>query len=87
MMENKNFFIYLGQQNSTAVLEPFEVKDRLPYPLNAEPSTIWSITQYLTINLLLGGILRSKILKFAKSLSIKENPINLFIWYDQVSIL
>jgi hypothetical protein len=86
MMENKNFFIYLGKRNSTAVLEPFEVKDRLPFPLNAEFSVTMAIALYLYINLLLGGILRLKILTFTRLQSIQENPINLFIWYDQVSI-
>jgi hypothetical protein len=85
-MENNQFLVYSGQQNETAILEPFEVADSLPFPLNAEPSTTKAITVYLSVNLFLGCLLRSKILKYTMSLSIKESPINLFIWYDQVSM-
>jgi hypothetical protein len=87
MMENKHYFIYFGQQNETAILEPFEVPEGLPFPMNAEPSTTKAITMYLYIDLIFGCLLRSKILQYTNSLSIEDSPINLFIWYDQVSML
>jgi len=84
-MENPFLFIYDDNQTFAAVFQVLPFSESLPFPLNADLSTKVLFTIYLISNLLLGGMLRSKILAFTKSLSIRENPINLFIWYDQLT--
>jgi len=83
-MKQNNLFFYFEKENSTSFFKPYEEVDSLPFPLNAEASKTIAITLYLSIDLLLGCLLRSKVLRYASSLSIKDSPINLFIWYDQV---
>jgi hypothetical protein len=83
-MAAQNLFISMENQTFLALFKPLEFVDSLPFPLNCETTTIILITVYLSLNLLFGSLLRFKILMYAKSLSVKENPINLFIWYDQL---
>ncbi len=83
-MTSQILFISVDNQTSIAIFTPLEFSESLPFPLNAETNTIILMTIFLSLNLLFGSLLGFKILKYAKSLSVRENPINLFIWYDQL---
>jgi len=84
-MESFPFFIFINNQSSaSSVYQPYSPADGLPFPLNVDFTTRLLVSLYLSLNLLFGSVLRSKILKYTMSLSIRENPINLFIWYDQL---
>ncbi len=84
-MTSQILFISVDNQTSIAIFTPLDFSDSLPFPLNAETNTIILMTIYLSLNLLFGSLLRFKILRYTKSLSVRENPINLFIWYDQLT--
>jgi hypothetical protein len=83
-MDSFPFFIFINNQSSASVYQPYSPADGLPFPLNVDFKTRLLVSLYLSLNLLFGSVLRSKILKYTMSLSIRENPINLFIWYDQL---
>jgi len=84
-MDSQQIFISLDNQTFISIFKPLSKADSLPFPLNAEFPTTVLMTLYLSLNLIFGCMLRAKILLYAKSLNIKDNPINVFIWYDQLS--
>lgn len=83
-MEKLSLFIVDTNRSSVGIFETMPSDKSLPFPLNTGLVPRMVITLYLALSLLFGGVLRSEILRFIKSLSIRENPINLFTWYDQL---
>ena len=64
---------------------PLSISESLPFPLNTDDAFKILISLYLVLNLAIGSSLRLKILVFTKCHNFKENPINLFIWFDQLN--
>jgi len=83
-MDSQQIFISLDNQTFISIFKPLSKADSLPFPLNAEFPTTVLMTLYLSLNLIFGCMLRAKILLYAKSLNIKDNPINVFIWSQAV---
>lgn len=59
--------------------------EELPFPLNTDYSVRISICAYLLITLVLGLILRFKIFVYLGSVDLKQNKINLLIFFDQLN--
>ena len=85
-MSKYQFFFFANESYSwSGNFEPLTEHESLPFPLNVEISTKIGISLYLILTFVIGCCLRSKILFFTYTQSIKENPINLFIWFDQLN--
>ena len=84
-MKSDGFFIHDEGKSFEAKLEPLSFLESLPFPINAEISTKLSILTFLISNFILGFVLRVKIFKYLKSVNIKENQINYFMWNDQMN--
>ena len=82
-MESPFEFFVNSDGNVTSTFMPLSLSESLPFPLSAHFSVKLIIVIYLSVNLLLGSVLRFNILFFTKTLD--RNPINLFIWYDQLN--
>ena len=85
-MDQQLLFVFFHNQNltSTGTFSLLPKSESLPFPLNTQWTGIALMTIYLSLNLTIGCLLRSKILRYCWLLSVRDNPINLFIWYDQL---
>ena len=63
----------------------FSDNDGTPFPQNQPVSVRFAISSALTLNLCLGLFIRSKIIKYLLTVESKKNPINYFIWLDQLN--
>jgi len=86
-METLHFFVTLDNitTETTSNFWPLSHHESLPFPLNAEYHNKVIIIIYLLTNLIFGSILRFNIILFTHSMNGSGNPINLFIWYDQLN--
>jgi hypothetical protein len=84
-MESDGFFIHDADVSFGTKLKSFSVVDSLPFPINADFSNKLIIFVSLMFNFILGCILRVKIFQYIKSVDLKENPINYFMWNDQMN--
>jgi hypothetical protein len=84
-MESDGFFICNENEFFETQFKPFSHKDSLPFPLNADLLTKLIILGYLILNFMFGCLLRVKIFQYIKSVDLKENPINYFMWNDQMN--
>ena len=85
-MENISILIDFGQgESSVSKFIPFKKPESLPFPLNQSTEVKFIIATYLVLIFTSGLKLRLKILKFLKMSDVKKNPINYFIWNDQVT--
>jgi len=66
-----------------AVFAPFPDEVGLPFPLNQSPEVKCFLVLLLTLILILGINIRSKILRFLWNSENQKNPINYFFWFDQ----
>ena len=82
-MDDASFEFFIGDANVTSRFKPLSLAESLPFPLSADFSIKLIIAIYLILNLLLGSLLRLNILLFARTQN--GNPINMFIWYDQLN--
>ena len=82
--EKINFF---SSPNETFVntFHPFDSAKGLPFPLNISSRSKLILTSFLTIILISGLKLRLSILSYLKTIDVKLNPINVYIWNDQLN--
>jgi len=86
VMDSFSFFVTMDNITSPASgFRPLPLNEQLPFPLNAGFHNKLLIIIYLITNFILGCLLRFNIISFTHSLNGNENPINLFIWYDQLN--
>lgn len=63
----------------------FPVTDGTPFPLNQSTSVKVTISLSLVFILCFGVIVRRKIFKYLQTVDCKKNPINYFVWLDQLN--
>jgi len=64
---------------------PFSLNTGLPFPLNQPLYAKCLIVCVLALNLLVGILLRTRVIKYLHTIDIEKNPINYFFWFDQVT--
>jgi len=85
-MASLSMFISLDNQTSVMTsFKPLPFISSAPFPLNTEPTVRLFVVLYLLVILISGCSLRHKILRFTSTLSVKDNPLNIFVWQDQLN--
>jgi hypothetical protein len=85
MEDQINFF---SSPNKTFILSfhPFDPSNGLPFPLNITSSSSKRLlTAFLSFILLAGLQLKVSILSYLRTVNVKLNPINVYIWNDQLN--
>jgi hypothetical protein len=84
-MEPDRCFIHDEEESFVTTLKPFSHVNSLPFPLKTDLTTKLILWGFLICNFKIGFVLRLKIFKYIKSVDLKENPINYFMWNDQMN--
>ena len=78
---------FFGNNDQVISYHFWSNKESFPFPINADSAVKALVIFYHIVNLALGGFLRSKIMLYLKSVSLKDNLINILIWNDQGIVL
>ena len=77
-------YILTTPLDSVVNFKPFNPEDGLPYPLNVGKSRL-PLTIVLVVILTFGFRLRLAIFRYLKTVDVRVNPINVYIWIDQLN--